>query len=237
VGVATAFGAWVSGEWLTAGSPPKPRQDVEAFAGLAGSRGEPEALGKQLERLIGHLVSLSLVTRPALSIFRAAYSFIRDTYAIPVAPWDSIKQELFIAAAILPVPSAPLSRGWSGKVDATDASSTGWGICSMTLPPAVAAREGRCEERWRFRRLPPSEWCPQRRALDSHHRLDPFSDLSTVEVEGSFGTPHMPPRASEPVWEAREGFPELGFWVSSATWSTDRAGRFRFEKSIGQKEG
>lgn len=47
----------------------------------------------------------------------------------------------------------------------TDASPYGLGICEHAVQNAKAESLGRWNERWRYKRLGPSEWAPRRRAL------------------------------------------------------------------------
>ncbi|CAL1160112.1 unnamed protein product, partial [Cladocopium goreaui] len=58
-----------------------------------------------------------------------------------------------------------------GEVD-----GEGYGICERQLGCEAVGQLGRWNERWRFRRLPPEEWAPRRRAMG----LDPIADVETV---------------------------------------------------------
>eukprot|EP00974_Lingulodinium_polyedra_P102361 9912341-Lingulodinium_polyedra.AAC.1 len=66
---------------------------------------------------------------------RACYSFIRRSYRARREVWDSVKQELLIAAALLPVVRHDLCMPYCSTVVATDASSGGWGICESKAAP------------------------------------------------------------------------------------------------------
>eukprot|EP00972_Heterocapsa_arctica_P103851 15304419-Heterocapsa_arctica.AAC.1 len=113
---------------------------------------------RELEVLIGHYVVEALYARPALSAFRAACTFITDSHWTPQNVWDSVRRELQVAASLLPLIRGDFSRPCSSCVTATDASTTGWGICEPTLDPKVVGEQGRWQERWRLRRLEPEEW-------------------------------------------------------------------------------
>jgi hypothetical protein len=94
--------------------------------------------GQQLEVLLGHYVHEALFSRPALSVFRACYSFTRDSYYTQQRLWKSACHECLVACGIFPVITAQIGRPWSDIVVATDASPTGWGICAAKVDSEVA---------------------------------------------------------------------------------------------------
>ena len=85
---------------------------------------------------------------------------------------------------------------------------------------------GRWSERWRFKRLPPTEWAPRRRALG----LDPLSDHRTVVQDESFELVETSEHNSD--------FPEVSTkLLDSASWKTVLMGKWKGDESITVKEG
>ena len=191
--------------------------------------------GRTLERLLGHFIVEALHQREALSILKSVYVFVREHYWVPKPVYRSVAHELMVAAGLLPVLSGNLGRSWSSEVGATDAATNGWGMCERKLDPGQVRAIGVWNERWRFRRLEPSEWAPRRRAFDPPP--DPILDPSTVVLEDDpfLGTEPTP---SELQWAPRAGFPEVPPDILKfEDWQTLKAGRFKFKESIGAKEG
>ena len=81
--------------------------------------------------------------------------------------------------------ASQLDRPWSSTVTATDASTTGFGVCEKTIEPSIVSELGRWHEKWRFRRLQPDEWAPRRRALDDFPEItDPSTVLTNNVIDG-----------------------------------------------------
>ena len=76
---------------------------------------------------------------------------------------------------------------------ATDASTSGWGICRTHRPASEVQALGQWEERWRFRRLRPDEWAPRRRAIPAFGELDVLTDPRTATM------PHCPGHENLPL--------------------------------------
>ncbi len=85
--------------------------------------------GQQVEVLVGHFIQHDLLARQSLSIFRAIYDFTRARYFWKGKLWDSVRCELWVAAAVLPLLQVDLSRSWSMVLTRTDASPGGWLVC------------------------------------------------------------------------------------------------------------
>ena len=97
---AQPFGCHFDGARLRVGSKPEKLWRLRrAFNWLAS--GAPVS-GRQVEVLLGHFVVESLHHRPLLSVPRALYAFIRDSYFDRVPLWDSAAREAPIVAALLP---------------------------------------------------------------------------------------------------------------------------------------
>ncbi|CAK0890713.1 unnamed protein product, partial [Prorocentrum cordatum] len=111
--------------------------------------------GKTLERLLGHYVVEALNQRPALSVLRASYVFIRDCYWTPRPLWDPVCRELLVCSSQAPLPSGNFGRPWSTSVLATDASGSGWGVMEAGFDSKEVKEIGGWNERWRYERLPP----------------------------------------------------------------------------------
>eukprot|EP00959_Pyramimonas_sp_CCMP1952_P448892 9399645-Pyramimonas_sp.AAC.1 len=97
---------------------------------------------------------------------RAVYEFVRASYDRPKVFWRSCRYECWVMATLCIHLQSPLSLPWASDVIATDASTTGMGVTEAKVPKGVVADVGRWRERWRYRRLEPSEWAPRARALD-----------------------------------------------------------------------
>ncbi len=90
--------------------------------------------GEQVSSLLGDWVWLLLLRRPALAVFHSAYRFARVARTRQFSMWPSVRQEFETVLSLLPLLNCDTSAVWSERVYATDASSTGGGVCSSTLP-------------------------------------------------------------------------------------------------------
>ncbi|CAK0888496.1 unnamed protein product, partial [Prorocentrum cordatum] len=107
--------------------------------------------GRQLERLVGHVVALLLLRREALSLLSAVYVFIRFTYDRAQPLWPSCRRELRWVLALLPTVFADMKRPWHAEVGASDASPWGAGVCTAHWPLSAVQAAGRQPEKLRFR--------------------------------------------------------------------------------------
>ena len=192
--------------------------------------------GRQLEVIIGLFTHEFLFNRGALSIFRAAYTFIQDSYYFKQPLWDSVAREIIVAGNVLPLCRTFLDCQWDSEIVCTDASPNGWGTASCIRPISEVKSIGCWQENWRYRRLDPSEWAPRRRALNMHSALDLVSDprtlgnqLSCVHSDG-----YDIPIPSEFDFVERKGFPEVS--QEGWEWRVGRFGRFKYSEHIGAKE-
>ena len=179
------------------------------------------------------------MAREALSVPRALYTFIRDSYYSPQPLWHSCLHEAAIICGVLPLLQADLGAGWCSEAVATDASPSGWGECTAELGSCVVKSIARWDERWRYRRLSPEEWAPRRRAMghaDGSHLLTDPRTLGSIDDPRKSLT--LGP--SELSWIEREGFPEVPDELFKQpfedTWTTRRFGKFKFDEHIGIKE-
>lgn len=86
------------------------------------------------------LLGLFLLRRPALSCFRACYSFVQRFRHCPsaVPMWASVRKELEIALGFLPLCFASIARPFSNRLVAFDASSSGCGVVSASISSLAA---------------------------------------------------------------------------------------------------
>ena len=177
-----------------------------------------------------------LYNRSAFNVFRAAYTFVQNSYYIKQPLWDSVAREFSVAGLILPLVCAKLDLCWDPEVRCTDASTTGWGSCYAYPPTHLIQSIGEWDERWRFKRLPPEEWKPRRRAFTSIQSMDCVTDPRTlgnqmhvIDVDGV-----SVPIPSELEIDYRKGFPEV--CQDDWKWTESTSGWFEFHESISVKE-
>ena len=108
--------------------------------------------GKVLEIVIGHATFCGLGCRLVLSVFHSSYKFIQQHYNSPAVIWDSVLQELRVCAGLMVFLEHNWGKGWNQLVSTSDASETGFGVCTAFWPSAEVAAAGRINERSRFRR-------------------------------------------------------------------------------------
>ena len=189
--------------------------------------------GKQVEILLGLFTHEALYCRPSLSIFRAAYTFVQDSYFIKQKIWPSVARELAVARGLIPIICTHLDLPWAETIKCTDAAPNGWGVCSAPISSSAAKALGQWSEQWRYRRLQPDEWAPRRRALEKTQHPDVLSDPQTLG--GQLCNIDGEPLPSEFGFVEREGFPEIRS-VEHLDWHVERHGRFRLREHIGVKE-
>lgn len=121
-----------------------------------------------------------------------------------------------------------MRREWAGVATCTDASPSGYGVCEQKVSPEQARSLGRWQERWRFRRLPPSEWKPRERWTGR----DPFSDPLTV-------TGGLAEVDDLDNYVSNGDFPEVpSEFMHPKSWSTVKMGRWaNTSEHITLKEG
>ncbi|CAK0878486.1 unnamed protein product, partial [Prorocentrum cordatum] len=181
--------------------------------------------GRQLERLVGHVVALLLLRREALSLLSAVYVFIRSTYDRAHPLWPSCRRELRWVLALLPTVFADMKRPWHSEVGAFDASPWGAGVCAARWPLSAVQAAGGQPEKLRFRGPLASLVAPRDAALaaDSIELSDPaalllgraagFAEVSaellreevrTLQAAPPFGQPSLPEERARLL--PRQGF-------------------------------
>ena len=192
--------------------------------------------GQEIEVCLGHFISEALIVREALSIPKALYTFITDSYYTRQPLWKSCLHECAIICGIIPLLRANLSSKWGNDIIAFDASPYGWGCCSSQVGAVQAKELGAWRERWRFRRLEPPEWAPRRRAINKDSGLAVLTDPRTLSSQhDSLECFRLP--GSEQQWKEREGFPEFPpQLLDSGNWKTEKFGKFNHKEHIGKLE-
>ena len=76
----------------------------------------PRLSGQQLEKIIGHVTFALLIRRELLSILSSVYAFIVKNYDKPTWLWASVKRELAMIVALLPLASADCRQQWDTTV-------------------------------------------------------------------------------------------------------------------------
>lgn len=110
-----------------------------------------QASGQQLERLVGHIIFVSLCKRETLATLGEIYSFIRRHYTSVVPLWRSVRRELVKWEGISPLISCDLMRPWDTTIYAVDASEWGLGVVRSQITQSEVKHLGRYTERWRFK--------------------------------------------------------------------------------------
>ena len=106
-----------------------------------------------VEKLIGHMTFVGLLSRPILSVLSAVYCWIAKHRDRPAAAlWLSVRNELRTFVSLLPLVRADLHREVCQKVVATDASGWGYGVVGQWWEKERVTEAMDFKERWRFSR-------------------------------------------------------------------------------------
>ncbi|CAK0824773.1 unnamed protein product, partial [Prorocentrum cordatum] len=169
--------------------------------------------GRDLERLLGHLVFLSLVRREGLSLFWSCYAFVRKNCTQDVRLWASVRRELSLWDGLAPLLWRVLRAGWSDEVVAVDASEWGLGACAAHCGASLGRSVGRASERWRWGRVG-AAMGPRRHALDHARKAEAAAALAgeareaapwiaaASDVPGPECAPPQPPLAGSGVLDS-----------------------------------
>ena len=142
--------------------------------------------GRTVQKLLGHAMFICVLNRAGMSVFRSLYDFVQRN----IDDLDRLRMlnhrevlECKIFVGLVPLLFASLRRQWSTTVICSDASPQGFGICEREADIKSVRNLGRWHERWRFKRLEPSEWNPRRRAMGADVTADVHTILGTDEEE------------------------------------------------------
>ncbi|CAK0847428.1 unnamed protein product, partial [Prorocentrum cordatum] len=128
--------------------------------------GRAKVSGQELERLIGHLVSILMLRREGLALLHSSYEFVQASYSKKQPLWKSVTREMGWVKALLPCLRADTRRPWSEVVTCFDAPPWGYGIVETEWDLEDVQRVGRASERARFRGVLAAEGAPRERALE-----------------------------------------------------------------------
>ena len=169
------LGGRVDGCGMTVG--PTPERLYRLRAGLAQlMRGQP-VTGKQLEHVVGHIISLCLLFRLSMSVLQHVYTFIHESYFTQQKLWPSVMKELRIIRGILPLCYAEINEKTCPFVYVSDACLSGYAVVRGACDSDDIFRTIQHQERWRFRHS--DQVSVPARVSGLLHR-DPLHDILTV---------------------------------------------------------
>ncbi|MCH1571346.1 MAG: hypothetical protein L7S64_08375, partial [Longimicrobiales bacterium] len=181
--------------------------------------------GVVVEVLLGHCTYAALTCRPLLSVFCAAYAFVRKAGPDAWKIWPAVREEFRHFRALLALCRSDWTRQWSGYVYASDASETGFGIATAYWPRDVVSACGRTTERSRFKRLPGASarvHALEAAGFELHDKKWVPTAVLPEHHEAVFGE-----------WEVRDGFPEIpAEWLRTERWQTRLAKPWHFSDGI-----
>lgn len=90
--------------------------------------------GLDLAELVGRWSWAILARRPAFAAFNSVYRFIQKAGRRYFDLWPSVVRELHLVIGLSPLLFARIDSGWFRRCVATDASQTGMGVVSASLP-------------------------------------------------------------------------------------------------------
>ena len=196
---------------------------IFAFEHIAYHKVHPDVV----QRLLGHAMVVCTINRYGMCIFRHLYDFVEQGGSQRFLNLQA-RNECLNFLGIIPMLFASMRRPWCTTINCTDASPIGYGICQSEVDGERVQNIGRWQERWRYKRLPPAEWAPRRRALG----LDVFGSVSTVVGSSNcdFGLEHV---------VDNEIFPEVPVEIlHPKLWKTKKFGRWgNTSEHITIKEG
>ena len=150
VGRTKALGTILDGTSLCSKITPERFHKVrQAIRGILQKK---RVTGQALEVVIGHATFCALNNRMLLSIFHTCYKYIQRHYFTADFLWDSVCTELRAFAGLMIFLRSDWWRPWNNLVCCSDASTTGYGVCTSFWSREDVAAVGRTKERSRFKR-------------------------------------------------------------------------------------
>lgn len=134
------------------------------------------------------------------------YQFAAEAPAEGQRLWAGAAREAETLALLLPLAFADQRLPWSTKLTATDASPTGYGLCEREAALDDCENERAWDERWRYKRIPSSEWKFRERAMNA----DVLHDIETVCA-------NRPLQLEGDSYTHNESFPEVRASLMSET--------------------
>ena len=145
-----ALGAILDGKTLCSRICPERYHKVRQS--IRGLLQKPQVTGQMVEVVLGHATFCALNNRMLMSIFHSCYKFIRAHYFEPVAMWDAVRREFTAFSGLMIFLRADWWRPWNSLVCCSDASTTGYGVCTSHWRLEDVRKVGRQKERSRFKR-------------------------------------------------------------------------------------
>ena len=166
-----------------------------------------------VRRLLGHAMFVCVLCRAGMSVFRSLYDYANQNITTGKL-WKSGQRECLTFAGILPLMCGNLRRAWSTRLTCSDASPDGFGVVERDVETWQVRELGRWNERWRYKRLPVSEWRPRDRALG----VNPMVDVESARrPEGIEEQSHF--------YSENEDFEEVPFaLMNPKSWRTSKIG-------------
>ena len=193
---------------------------------IRGLLNKKRVTGQMLEVVVGHATFCALNNRMLLSVFHSSYKFIKAHYFENSMIWDSVRAELTAFAGLMIFLRSDWWRPWNPLVCSSDASNTGYGVCTSFWSLEDVARVGRQKERSRFRR------CEGHSARESSLTSAGFVK---DEVTGCWKTGEL---SSEDYlnlsgWQIDQNFEEVpARLLRKDRWQPKLWGRWRFNEGI-----
>eukprot|EP00971_Amphidinium_carterae_P328838 6460920-Amphidinium_carterae.2 len=141
------------------------------------------ASGRELSVVIGHYTMRSLIRRELLSVFFTTYGYIQAFPSVVADLWPSMKDELLLGAALIPLAFRDLCAGMCEEVSVFDASSWGAGVLTKQIPREVAERCCAFNDRWRFSRRGEEEVGKPRESMS--HEAEPGVETVIEQIPSS----------------------------------------------------
>ena len=113
---------------------------------IRGLLNKKRVTGQMLEVVVGHATFCALNNRMLLSVFHSSYKFIKAHYFENSMIWDSVRAELTAFAGLMIFLRSDWWRPWNPLVCSSDASNTGYGVCTSFWSLEDVARVGRQKE-------------------------------------------------------------------------------------------
>jgi hypothetical protein len=105
----------------------------------------PTVTGQALSEVIGGWTWCMLVRRPALSILQHSYRYIRVAKHQRFTLWASVRRELLLCLALMPLMCASLRAPLFSRIMCTDASTVGGAVVSTKVPVGLSALPFFCQ--------------------------------------------------------------------------------------------
>ena len=185
----------------------------------------PRVTTKAVQKILGHCVHFMMLNRGLLSIMRSLYDFVQRSGPGRHRLWTNAAREAGWLAQLLRICSADLTKPWSERVTASDASLSGIAVCSRSSNKLEVREVGKTHEGWRFKGTAP-ERRPRSVLVEPG---DPFEDIATVK----------PVSIPEPdPFELNADFSEVPkAFMDPAEWHLSFAQHMQFPEHITLLEG